>query len=141
MSLILLKLAIEAFSAILKCIGETVWHNAQRYILPAIYSIGVSYESSCWWLGLTTLPVIIPIDLGYKDYGNKDSVARALWLFVICIVAGIGPSITNHLSWMVYFPYCVVAGFVGTLTRNINNLIEAPITGIWISFPIWFIHP
>lgn len=136
----LIKIMVEILSIILKTIGETVWHDAQRFILPIIYSGAVSYDSSCWWLGLTTLPMIVPIDLGYKDYGKIDSVARALWLFVICIVAGMIPAITGHLSWLVYVPYCIVGGFIGTLTRNINNKLEAPIVGFWISFPIWFIH-
>lgn len=145
------KIVTEILSVILKCIGEMAWHDAQRFILPAMYSISVSYESACWWLGLTTLPMIAPIDLGYKDYGKKDSVARALWLFVICIVAGLGPFLHNNLSfdlwfihlnrWCIYISYITIAGFIGTLTRNINNKIEAPVTGLWICFLIWFIHP
>lgn len=137
---ILIKLAIEAICAVLKTLGETVNHDFQRYILPVVYSASVSYDSACWWLGLTTLPMIVPIDLGYKDYGSKDSVARALWLFVICAVAGLGPTFFGHLSLWFYLPWIAGSGFVGTLTRNINNLLEAPVVGFYIGFPIWFIH-
>lgn len=138
--MIIIKLLIELLCIILKVIGEKWWHNAQRFILPIIYSIGVSYFSHCWWLGFTTLPMIAAIDLGYKFYGNKDSVARALWLFVICVVAGLAPTILGHISWFIFIPYIIVSGFIGTLTRNLNNWIEAPICGLWIGFLIWFIH-
>lgn len=140
MLIIILKTLITLSAAALKLIGEKVWHNAQRYILPVMYSAFVSFASSCWWLGLTTLIMILPIDIGYDTYGSKDSVARALWLFVICVVAGLGPLWAGHLAWFVYVPYCIVAGFIGTLTRNINNWIEAPICGAWIVLPIWFIY-
>lgn len=135
-----IKLAVDLGCAILKLLGETVNHSFQRFCLPIIYSMAVSVDSHCLWLGLTTLPMIGAIVLGYKDYGSKDSVARALWLFVICVVASVGPFLTHHLAWYVFFPYIASAGFVGTLTRNINNFIGAPINGLWIGLPIWFIH-
>lgn len=135
-----IKIGVIIICAVLKFLGETFQHNFQRFVLPVVYAISVSYISHVWWLGLTVLPMIGPICLGYKDYGNKDSVARALWLFVICVVASLGPFLTHHLAWYVFFPYIVTAGFVGTLTRNINNWIGAPINGLWISFPIIFIH-
>lgn len=137
---ILIKLGITISGVVLKTIAEKWWHNAQRFVLPLIYSIGVSYLSHCWWIGLTTLPMIAPLCLGYSDYGKNDAVARALWLFVICIVAGLGPYSFGHLPLVFYAPYIVLAGFIGTLTRNINNWIEAPICGFWIVLPIWFIH-
>lgn len=140
MSLVVFKLIVVGCCMGLKLIGELWWHNTQRYMLPLIYSISVSYVSHCWWLGLTTLPMIGALVLGYKTYGSKDSVARALWLFVICVISGLGAFIFGHLAWYVFFPYIVIAGFVGTLTRNINNFIGAPINGLWIALPIFFIH-
>lgn len=135
-----IKLTVIVSCMVLKWLGETLEHNFQRYVLPLVYAVGVSFVSHTWWLGLTVLPMIGALVLGYKDYGSKDSVARALWLFVICCVAALGPFLTHHLAWYVFFPYIVTAGFVGTLTRNINNLIEAPIGGLWIGLPILFIH-
>lgn len=137
---VLIKIIVEVLCATLKLIGEKWWHNAQRFILPIIYSIGVSLISNCLWLGLTTVPMIGALCLGYKDYGKNDAIARALWLFVICVIAGLVPAILGHLSWFIYIPYIIAAGFIGTLTRNINNSLGAPINGFWIGFPIWFIH-
>lgn len=138
--MIFVQIAVEILCAILKTIGEKINHNFQRFVLPIVYSIGVSFVSHCWWLGLTTITMVGALCLGYKDYGSKDSVARALWLFVICTLAGLGPTVTGHLAWFIYLPYIIVAGFIGTLTRNINNSIGAPLNGLWIGFPIWFIH-
>lgn len=135
-----IRIGISVLSCVLKLIGELWWHNAQRYILPLLYSIGVSYLAHCWWLGLTTLPMIAPLDLGYKRYGQNDRVARALWLFVITVTAGLVPTILGYESWWAYVPICVVSGFIGTGVRNINNIIGAPLNGLTISFHIWFIH-
>lgn len=135
-----IKLAVLASCVVLKLIGELWWHNAQRFILPVIYSAAMSYLSGCWWLGFTTLPMIGALVLGYKDYGSKDSVARALWLFVICVIAGLVPAILGYIPWVFYAPYVVAAGFIGTGVRNITNLVGAPINGLWIGLPILFVH-
>lgn len=140
MLLIAVRISVIISGIILKTIGEKWWHDAQRFMLPVIYSIGISYASQCWWLGLTTLPMIGAIVLGYKDYGKNDSVARALWLFVICVISGLAPTILGHISWFVYIPYIIMAGFIGTWTRNINNWIGAPINGFWITLPIIFVR-
>lgn len=136
----LVKISVIVTCMALKLIGELWQHNAQRFVLPIIYSLAVSVQSHCLWLGLTTFPMIGALLMGYKVYGSNSAVDRALWLFVICVIAGLGPTVTGHLDWWVYLPYIITAGFVGTLTRNINNLIGAPINGLWISLPILFIH-
>ena len=135
-----IKLAVLASCVVLKLIGELWWHNAQRYILPVIFSAAMSYLSGLWWLGFTTLPMIGALVLGYKDYGKNDAVARALWLFVICVVASLGPTILGYISWFFFVPYIIASGFVGTTTRNINNLIGAPLNGLTIGLPILFVH-
>lgn len=133
------KLAIISLCMALKLIGELWWHNAQRYIMPIIITAGIFYITHSWW-SFTSLSMIGALVMGYKTYGSKDSVARALWLFVICVVAWLGQVITGHLTWFIYVPYIIGAGWAGTLTRNINNLIGAPINGFWIGLPILFIH-
>lgn len=137
---LIVKITVELLCLICKLLGEKIQHNFQRFLLPLIYSAGVSFVSHTWWLGLTTLPMIGAICMGYKYYGKNDAVARALWLFVICVITGLVPAITGHLSWFVYVPYIIASGFIGTLTRNIDNSIGAPINGLCIGFPILFIY-
>ncbi len=137
---ILIKLGIEIIGGICKLVGELWFHNAQRYIMPLLYSIAVSYDSHCWWLGLTTILMIAPLDLGYRTFGKCDAFNRGMWLFLIGVVAGLGPAITHHLSWFIYIPFCIICGIWGATTRALLNLIIAPISGILLMFPIWFIH-
>ncbi len=136
-----IKIAIVLICAALKFVGEIYWHDAQRFILPIVLAIGVSYVTGCWWLGLTVLPMIGPLTLGYKTYGSIDPLARGLWLFVICIVAGLGSVITHHLSLFFYIPICILAGTWGATTRNLWNMIIAPISGIIIGSLILVVHP
>lgn len=135
-----LKLAACAICAGLKFVGEIFWHDAQRFIMPVVIAIAVSILTIVWWLGLCVLPMIGPITLGYKDYGSSNGFARGCWLFVICLVGGLGCVIFNHLSIFLYIPWVVLAGVWGATTRNLPNFFIAPITGLIISAFIWFIY-
>ena len=135
-----LKIAVIIMCAGLKLWGELAWHDAQRFILPIVYSAYVSYGSGCWWLGITTLPMIAPIDLAYKDYGKSNGFDRGMWLFAICVMAGLGPTILGHLSLFWFIPFCLLSGVIGATLRNVDDLIEAPIDGAYIVALCWFIH-
>lgn len=135
-----LKLIVISICAVCKLIGELSWHNAQRYVMPLIFSIAVSTVSHVWWLGFTTLPMIAGLVEGYKVYGESDGFDRAMWLMVIAILMGIGPCIAGHLSWYVYAPYCVLCAIWGGVTRKWLNLVIAPISGALLGSIILFIH-
>ena len=139
-----IKLAVVILCAICKLVGELWWHNAQRFIMPLILGIGISLVSHVWWLGLTVLPVIGVIVEGYGDKSwfkhiFGDASARGMWLFLICMVVGLGSVITHHLSLWFYIPWCLLGGIWGATTRVLNNKIIAPITGALIGSIIWFI--
>jgi hypothetical protein len=78
--------------------------------------------------------------LGYKDYGPSNGFDRGAWLFVITVLSGLGPLLFHHLSWVVFFPICIIAGVWGATTRNLNNKFIAPVSGLIIVSFIWFIH-
>ena len=137
---LVIKLATEAIGAVCKLVGELWWHNAQRFIMPVFYSGAVSWDSHCWWLGLTTLPMIAPLCLGYKTFGPSDGFDRGMWLFLIAVSTGLGPTLTHHESWFAFVPICIVAGIWGATTRALLNIVIAPISGIIILSHIWFIH-
>ena len=84
--------------------------------------------------------MIAPIDLGYKDYGSNDAVARALWLFVICVVGSFSLAWLGYISWGFEVPFLIASGWVGTLDRNISNWIGAPLNGLTIALPILALH-
>lgn len=123
-----------------KLIGETVFNVAQRYIMPVVIAIAVSIIAHTWWVGAVCLPMIGPITLGYKDYGSSNGFARGCWLFVICLVAGLGCLLLHHLSLFYYIPWIIFAGVWGATTRNLPNFIIAPITGLIIGSFICFVH-
>ena len=133
MTLILaIKLIVLASCATCKLVGELWWHNAQRFIMPVVLGAGVSLVSHCWWLGLTVLPCIAPLCLGYKTYGKSDGFDRAVWLMLVAAAAGLGSAVSGHLSWFLYLPWCVIAAVWGGVTRMWLNLIIAPISGLII---------
>ena len=138
--LLIVKLSIEIIGAICKLVGELSQHNFQRFFMPVCYAIAVSIVGHCWWLGITTLPMIAAICLGYKDFGPSDGFGRGMWLFLIGVTAGLGPALTHHLSWWIFVPFCIVCGIWGATTRALWNVIIAPISGALLMAMIWFIH-
>lgn len=140
MELLIVKLIVISLCAGCKLIGELWWHNAQRFIMPVIIAIGVSIVTHTWWLGATCLPMIGVICLGYKDYGPSNGLDRGAWMAVICAVAGLGSLIAGHLAWYYYFPYFVLGGAWGSVTRNWWNVIIAPISGFIIGSIIFLVH-
>lgn len=139
-SLLTVKLIVLASGAICKLVGELWWHNAQRYVFPVILGIGVSLVSHTWWLGITILPSIGPLCLGYKTYGSSDGFDRAVWLMLIAAAIGLGPILTGHLSLFVYIPYCILSAVWGGVTRAWWNVIIAPISGMLLASIIFFVR-
>ena len=129
----LVQLIVLSSCAICKLIGELWWHNAQRFIMPVIIAVGVSLVSHVWWLGLTCLPMIAPLCLGYDDYGKwSDGFNRAMWLGMILVTAGLGCAIAGYILWFSYIPWCILGFVWGGISRAWNNKIVAPITGLLI---------
>lgn len=135
-----IKIAVIVLCAVLKLVGEIWWHNAQRWILPAVLGLGVSLITGIWWLGILVYPCCVPIDLGYTDYGPSNGFDRGAWLAVICAVAGIAAIIFGHLAWYYYLGYIVTGGVWGGVTRNWLNFVIAPISGAIIGCLILCIH-
>lgn len=135
-----IKFIVLVICGVLKLIGELWWHNAQRWIMPAVLGMGVSLVSHIWWLGLLVYPCCIALDLGYKDYGPSNGFNRGCWLFVIMAVAGFACTWFHHLSIFFYIPWCIVGGIWGATTRNIWNIIIAPLTGFLIGSMVFFVH-
>lgn len=135
-----IKIAVIILCAACKLVGELWWHNSQRYIMPVIICIGISIVTGIWWLGFCVLPMIAPLVLGYKDYGPSNGFDRGAWLFAICFVAGLPLAILHHLSWIMFIPWCIIAGAWGGLTRNLWNVIIAPISGALIGLIIFLVH-
>lgn len=140
-----IKFIIIAACALLKFIGELFWHDAQRFILPIILGIGISFITHTWWLGFTTLFMIGALVEGYGSnsplyHSLGDASARGMWMFLVCLLAGLGCFIFHHIGWYFYLPYIILAGIIGSTLRNFNNAIISWISGAWIGIIIFLIH-
>lgn len=140
-----IQLTVIALCAGLKFIGEAFWHNAQRFIMPLVLAAGISYCSHTWWLGLGALLVIADITQGYgpKSWLYKwlgDAGARGMWLFMAAVLIGIVPCLTHHLMPFIYVLWAIGAGILGATTRNLWNVIIAPITGAWLGLIVFMVR-
>ena len=138
--LLTVQLIVLSSCAVCKLIGETIQHNFQRFIMPVILAVGICIVLHSLWLGFLVLPMIAPLCMGYKDYGPSDGFARAFWLLLICVAAGLGLALTGHLSWWLYVPYCILGAVWGGVTRSWLNLIIAPFSGALIGSIIFLVH-
>ncbi len=138
--LLIVKLITLASCAGCKLIGEIKNHNFQRFIMPVILMLGIDIVLHSFWLGALCLPMIAPLCLGYSTYGKSDGFDRAVWLMLICLVAGLGLAILNHLSWFIYVPWVILSASWGGVTRMLWNVIIAPISGLIIGALILFVH-
>lgn len=140
----IIKIIIPLVCAGLNAWGGYSWHNARRFIMPVIIGAAVSYFSHCWWLGLTVLPVIGVLTVGYGEKSIlykylSDAGARGTWMFLVAMVIGFGATITGHLSWFFYIPYCVVSVIIGVTLRNINQIVGDLIFGALFATVILFV--
>lgn len=107
--------------------------------MPTILCIAISVLAHVWWLGLTVLPVIATLCLGYKNFGSGN-FSRGLWLFVQCILIGAGLMLTGHLSWYLYLLYCLIGGILGgslvSLWQPLGDFIE----GFCLGSILFLIH-
>ncbi len=128
-----------------KFIGELLWHDAQRFIMPLLLVLAIGYDSHVWWLGI---PSLLMIGIIVEGYGPKswlrrylgDAGAQGMWMFMACVLAGLIPAILNHLSVWFYIPWCILAGVLGSTTRALNNKIWSWIKGLWIGLIVFFVR-
>lgn len=132
MNPLLIKLLVVSACAVCKLIGELWWHNAQRFIMPVIIMIGIDIILHSFYLGILCLPMIAPLCMGYSTYGKSDGFNRAVWLMLICLIAGLGLTILHHISWFIYIPWVILSAIWGGVTRMWWNVIIAPISGLII---------
>lgn len=112
-----IKLIAIAVCGGLFSLGGFSFLAARRFIMPFILAIMVSTATNTWWTGLMVLPVIVTLSLGYKNFGQHN-FARALWLMVQAVVIGIGLTLTGHLNWFLFIPYCITAAVLAGILNN-----------------------
>ena len=136
------KIIVDLLCGVLNAIGGYCWHNARRYIMPILLGgeaglIIWEKKKKDWWAGLLILPVIGTLCLGYFSGKNWG---RGLWLFLQTLVIGLGLTITGHIFWFIYIPYIVLAGVLGGIYKNWNQILGDAIAGVYLGSILFFIH-
>lgn len=147
--MIFIELIADFICGILDALGGYHWLFARRYIMPFICALMACLASQTWWLGLTMLPAMGTLTIGYPFNGNN--FGRGLWLFVQAAVFGAGACFTGHLMldlWfihlhglMIYVPYVILAGLLGGIYKNWKQTVGDMVTGTYLCSIILFIHP
>lgn len=132
-----LKLLSIATCGGLYFIGGAFWHNARRFILPVFMAVILCILLRSLWVGFTILPCIGILCCGYgmKSPFRKtltDAGARGMYLFLTCLTIGLAMLITGHLGWLLLFCYCVGAGILGGVFRNLPIYFGDHLFGAWI---------
>ncbi len=143
--MIVIKLLTIVICAVLNFIGGWKWHNARRYFMPVILGASISLVSHMWWLGLTVLPVMGILSIGYGEKSIlwkylTDAGARGMWMFLSALAIGLGCVIAGHLAWFIYVPYCILAGVLGATLRNMNEIIGDLLFGAFLASIILFVR-
>lgn len=135
--MIFLGVIADMAAGLLDALGGYHWLFARRFILPFALGVVMSIITGTWWLGLTILPAMVTLSLGYFGQGN---FGRALWLVLQAFTMGFGCLITHHLAWYVYLPYLAGAGLLGGLYRNWKQPVGDLVTGLWLGSMVFFVH-
>ncbi len=135
--IIFIKFFLDAICGALNAWGGYSWHNARRFIMPCVIALGISLASGVWWLGLTSLPVMGTLCLGY--FGGKFW-GRGLWLALQAAVLGLGPLVLGHLAWWLYAPYLVGALLLAGFLYNLEQIVGDLIFGAWLGAVILAVH-
>ena len=149
--IIVIKLLDIALTAYFKYIAETKIRLFQIIGIPVItvssmLLVGL-LDNNLDWFVLISLLAWIPLDLGYKDYGPDDQIARAAWLATISLALWITPTIKGHLDiifsysgYIILLASVALAGACGRWFRKWDNKIGAPLNGLALSIPVIFYH-
>lgn len=135
--MILFQLFIMIVCGALNALGGYHWLFCRRYIMPFVLAIGFFIVTQNVWVGLTVLPVIGTLCLGY--FGN-GFWGRGSWLALQAFVIGLGAFVTGHLVWFLYAPNVLLALLAGGFLYNISQIEGDVFFGLILSIDILSIH-
>ncbi len=143
--MIFIKLIIDAICAALNLIGGYSWHNARRYIMPVVIAGALSWFTGVWWLGLTVLPTMGLLSIGYGEnslFGKIFGVAwaRFVWMLLCCVGFSLGALLTGHLVLFFFVSYILGAGIIGITLRNLNEIVGDIIFGAWFGSIVYLVR-
>jgi hypothetical protein len=76
--MIWIKLITILLAGALNSLGGFHWLFCRRFIMPFILGVSVSVICHTWWLGITVLPVMGTLCMGYFGTGNAGASVMAI---------------------------------------------------------------
>lgn len=131
------KIAIMMVCGILFSLGGYHWLFCRRFIMPSLLALTFGFLTHSYLCGVYVLPVIGTLCLGY--FGSRFW-GRGLWLGLQAIVIGVGVTISGHLSWWIYLPYCLGAVVLAGSLYDLEQIIGDLIFGCWLATMIFLLH-
>ncbi len=113
--------------------------------MPAVIGVSISIVTHVWWLGLTVLPSMGTLSIGYgeKSILHKyfsDFWVRFVWMALSAITIGLGCFIFGHLAWYLYILYILVLSIVCAILRNLNEVIGDLLFGSLIGSIVFLVR-
>ena len=132
-----IKLAVDAICGVLNSLGG--WHFLwmRRFCMPVLLAVTACFCLHPWYYGALCLPAIGTLCL---KYFSGENWGRGLWLFVQAIALAVGLTLTGHLAWFIFVPYCIGSGILGGIYKNWFQPIGDLIAGVYLGLFILFVH-
>lgn len=139
------KFIIVAICAALFWYGGYAWHNARRFIMPAILCCTMLFASRwCLW-AISSLSCMGVFCLGYGDksplrriFGN--GLGRGVWGFLAALTLSIWAVCTGHLAWYIFLPYLALNFTLENALKDIPQVIGDPIIGASLASIVFIVH-
>lgn len=143
--MIIIKLFTVFICSGLNIIGGYSWHNTRRFIMPTIIAIAVSIILHSWWIGLTCLPAIAILCMGYGEKSFlehifNDAWGRFVWMVLVSTSFCLGLILLHHLNVFIALGYIIGNGILGITLRKYNQILTDAIFGVGFSSFIFFIY-
>lgn len=135
--IIIFKIIIDLICGALNALGGWKIIQLRRFVMPLFIALGISISTGIWWLGLTSIPVMGTLCLGYF---GKEFLGRGSWLALQAFVIGLGSFIFGHLAWYLYIPYIAISFLLGGFLYDIEQIDGDSIFGIWLGTIIFLVR-
>jgi hypothetical protein len=121
----MIRIVCMLIVSVLFFIGGWRWHNARRFILPAVMAATAYWLTRDLWC-LTMLSAMGVFCMGYGEDAPLVHVfgkgwGRGIWGFLGALALSLGLFLTGHLAWYWFAAY-LVAGFI--LENALKNLYQ-----------------
>lgn len=139
-----LKLLIMAVCAALFWWGGYSWHNARRFVMPAVLSLTSCFLCHSLW-PLTMLTCMGALCLGYGEKSPLrrifgDGWGRGVWGLLASACLAVPLLVTHHLAFLLFVLYLALNFTLENVLKKMPQFIGDPIIGLGLASILLLIH-